>query len=211
MGIPSYTLTEDGIEAHFSSNYLGFFLLFQLLRQSLLASVSSSFHSRVVVVSSSAQRAGTIPASDNYNFERSEYAHDAAYNNAKLAAVYLANHIDRLYGGQGLHATSLHPGAINTNISRNLPSEALNAILNNPYILKIMKSVEQGAATTVWAAVGTEWAKKGGKYLEDCKEAERGEENGQVFGVGYVNRTYSPTEEARLWQDSLKITGLEKA
>ncbi|KAK2594639.1 hypothetical protein QQS21_007615 [Conoideocrella luteorostrata] len=211
MGIPEHTLTEDGIEGHFSSNYLGFFLLFQLLKQPLLSSVSPGFHSRVVVVSSSAQRAGALPASDNYNFEKGQYSHEDAYNYSKLAAVYLANHIERLYGAQGLHATSLHPGAVNTNISRNLPQEALNAILTNPYVLKIMKSPQQGAATTVWAAVAKEWENKGGKYLEDCKEAQRGEDDGQVFGVGFVKQTYDAKEEARLWEDSLKLVGLENA
>nr|UYO77176.1 short-chain dehydrogenase/reductase protein [Trichoderma calamagrostidis] len=208
MGLQNYTLTEDGIETHFSGNYLGFFLLFQLLKQTLLASVTPDFHSRVVVVSSSAHRAATLPASDNYSFEKSEYNHETAYNNSKLAAVYLANTIERLYGAQGLHATSLHPGAINTDISRNMPPEFLEAIMTNPYILKILKSAEQGAATTVWAAVGKSWANKGGKYLEDCKEAERGEDDGQIFGVGWVKQTYDSKEEGRLWNDSFKLVGL---
>ncbi|GFF87415.1 WW domain-containing oxidoreductase [Aspergillus udagawae] len=209
MGLQNYTLTEDGIEAHFSGNYMGFFLLFQLLKQALLASVTPDFHSRVVVVASSAHRAATLPSSDNYNFEKGGYNHEIAYNNSKLAAVYLANKIERDYGAQGLHATSLHPGAINTNISRNMPPEFLEGLMANPYILKILKSAEQGAATTVWAAVGKEWEKRGGKYLEDAREAERGEDNGQTFGVGWVKQTYNREEEDRLWRDSLRIVRLE--
>ena len=208
MGVPARKLTEDGIESHFSGNYLGFFLLFQLLKQSLLASATPKFSSRVVIVASSAHRAGKLPASDDYSFEKTESNHETAYNNSKLAAVYLANTIERLYGRQGLHATSLHPGAINTDISRNLPREALDAIMTNPYVLKILKSPEQGAATTVWAAVGKEWEGKGGKYLEDTKEADRGEDDGQVFGVGWVKQTYDPEEEDRVWKDSLKLVGL---
>ncbi|KAJ5385761.1 Short-chain dehydrogenase/reductase SDR [Penicillium cosmopolitanum] len=209
MGIQNRTLTEDSIEAQFSGNYVGFFLLFQLLKEALLVSVTPELNSRVVVVASSAHRASTLPSSDNYNFEKSGYNHETAYNNAKLAAVYLANTIERLYGSQGLHATSLHPGAINTDISRNMPPEFLEAIMTNPYILKILKSSQQGAATTVWAAVGKEWEAKGGKYLEDCKEADRGEDDGQTFGAGWVKQTYNPEEEDRLWKDSLKIVGLE--
>jgi NAD(P)-dependent dehydrogenase (short-subunit alcohol dehydrogenase family) len=209
MGLQNYTLTEDGVEAHFSGNYLGFFLLFQLLKQALLASATPNFHSRVVVVASSAHRAATLPSSDNYNFEKGAYNHEIAYNNSKLAAVYLANKIERDYGAQGLHATSLHPGAINTDISRNMPPEFLQGLMTNPYILKILKSTEQGAATTVWAAVGKEWENQGGKYLEDVREAERGEDDGQIFGVGWVKQTYNPQEEDRLWGDSLKIVGLE--
>ncbi|KGO52845.1 Short-chain dehydrogenase/reductase SDR [Penicillium expansum] len=209
MGLQNHTLTEDGIEAQFAGNYLGFFLLFQLLKQALLASVTPELNSRVVVVSSSAHRAAaTLPASDNYNFEKGGYQHEMAYNNAKLAAVYLANTIERLYGAKGLHATSLHPGAINTDISRNMPPEFLETIMINPYVVKILKSSEQGAATTVWAAVGKEWEEKGGKYLEDCKEADRGQDDGQVFGAGWVKQTYNSQEEDRLWKDSLKMVGL---
>ncbi|KAF4767313.1 Short-chain dehydrogenase/reductase SDR [Penicillium solitum] len=209
MGVQNHALTEDGIEAQFSGNYLGFFLLFQLLREALLASVTPKLNSRVVVVSSSAHRAGTLPNSDNYNFEKGEYDHKLAYNNSKLAAVYLVSTIERLYGVQGLHATSLHPGAINTDISRNMPPEFLEGLMTNPYVLKILKSSEQGAATTVWAAVGKEWEAKGGRYLEDCKEADRGQDDGQVFGAGWVKQTYNPEKEDRLWKDSLKIVGLE--
>jgi NAD(P)-dependent dehydrogenase (short-subunit alcohol dehydrogenase family) len=209
MGLQDHTLTEDGIEAHFAGNYLGFFLLFQLLKYALLASVAPELNSRVVIVTSSAHRAAILPASNNYSFEQGGYNHEVAYNNAKLAAVYLANIIERLYGAQGLHATSLHPGAIKTDISRNMPPEFLETIMTNPYILKILKSSKQGAATTVWAAVGKEWEKKGGKYLEDCKEADRGQDDGQTFGTGWVKQTYNTMEEGRLWKDSLKFVGLE--
>ncbi|PYH95711.1 putative short-chain dehydrogenase/reductase [Aspergillus ellipticus CBS 707.79] len=211
MGLQDYTLTEDGIEAHFSGNYLGGFLLFQLLKKALLTSATPEFHSRVVVVTSSAHRAATLPASDNYNFEKEAYDHKIAYNRAKLAAVYMANSIERMYAAQSLHATSVHPGAINTNISRNMPPGFVESIVSNPYVLKILKSAEQGAATTVWAAVGKEWEGKGGRYLEDCKEAERGDDDGRIFGAGWVKQTYNAEEEDRLWGDALRMVGLEEA
>lgn len=208
MGIQGHSITEDGIEQQFSANYLGFFLLFQLLKQALLNSITPDSHSRVVIVASSAHRAASISRNGNYYLEKSEYTHEAAYNKSKLAAVHLANKIDRLYGSEGLHATSVHPGAIHTDLSRHLPAESLEAILNNPYVRKIMKSAEQGAATTVWAAVSKSWETRGGKYLEDCKEADRGVDDGQVFGVGWVEQTYNANEEDRLWEDSLKLVGL---
>lgn len=209
MGIQEYSLTEDGIEAQFSANYLGFFLFFQLLKQALLASITPDLHSRVVIVASSAHRAASVPRNGNYALEKSEYTHETAYNNSKLAAVYLANKIERLYGSEGLHATSVHPGAIHTDISRHLSPESVEAILKNPYVGKIIKSAEQGAATTVWATVSNSWETRGGKYLEDCREAERGVDDGEVFGVGWVEQTYNDKEEDRLWERSLKLVGLE--
>jgi len=208
MGIPDLKLTEDGQEVHFATNYLSEFLLFQLLKLALLASATPDFHSRVVNVSSSAHRAGSLPESDNYNFEKGGYNHGLAYANSKVASTYLANEIDRRYGSIGLHATSLQPGCIGTNISRHLGPEFVQRILANEYIVKILKSPEQGAATTVLAAIGKEWENKGGKYLEDCEEAQRGKDDNDAFGVGYVSQTYDPKNEERLWKDSLKIVGI---
>jgi NAD(P)-dependent dehydrogenase (short-subunit alcohol dehydrogenase family) len=209
MGIPSRQLTEDGYEIQFATNHLSHFLLFQLLKPALLASSTPEFHSRVVIVASSAHRAQRLNESDNYDFQKSEYDPQAAYANSKLANVYMANELDRRYGRQGLHATSLHPGGINTNVSRHVGREFVEQIMSDENLLKILKSAEQGAATTVLAAIGKEWESKGGRYLEDCEEAKQGEDDGEVFGVGYVSHTYSPADEARLWQDSLKMVGID--
>ena len=208
MGIPKLQLTEDGQEVHFATNYLSEFLLFQLLKPALLASATPGFHSRVVNVSSSANRAGSLPESDNYNFEKREYSHEVAYANSKLASTYLANEIDRRYGSKGLRATSIHPGGIATNISRHVGPGFVEYLMANDTIVKILKSPEQGAATTVIAAIGKEWENKGGKYLENCEESQRGKDDGDTFGVGYVSQTYDPKSEARLWKDSLKIVGI---
>ncbi|KAJ9630182.1 uncharacterized protein PV06_07510 [Exophiala oligosperma] len=210
MGIETLTLTPEGHETLFATNHLGHFLLFQLLKDALLASSTPAFHSRVVVVASSAHRAaGDLHDSDNYSFQKGGYNHGLAYAQSKLANVYMANELERRYGGRGLHATSLHPGAIDTNLSRHLDREVVEQIRSLEKVAKVMKSPEQGAATTVVAAVGREWEDKGGKYLEDCEEAKRGEDDGDVFGIGFVRQTYDPNDELRLWKDSLDMIGMK--
>ncbi|KAK5054443.1 hypothetical protein LTR84_001333 [Exophiala bonariae] len=209
MGLEKLTFTVDGHEVHFATNHLSHFLLFKLLQSALLSSSTPAFQSRVVMVASSAHRACTLGASDEYNFPKGGYNHGIAYAKSKLANVYMANELERRYGDKGLHATSLHPGAINSNISRNLGPEAVEQILSNEAVVKILKSPEQGAATTVLAAIGSAWEGTGGKYLEDCAEASRGVDDHNVFGTGYVLQTYDPEAEHRLWEDSLKILGLE--
>ena len=82
-------------------------------------------------------------------------------------------------------------------------------ILIHEKIVEVLKSVEQGAATTVLAAVGREWEGRGGKYLEDCEEAERGADDGDFFNSGWVKQTYDEVEEGRLWKDSLDIVGMK--
>lgn len=209
MGIEDLTLTEDGHEMHFATNHLGHFLLFHLLKPAMLASSTPNFHSRVVIVASSAHRSCNLSASDNYNFQKGGYNFGLAYAHSKLANVYMANELERRYGQKGIHATSLHPGAINTDLSRHLSAEWVESILNDETLIKTFKNTEQGAATTVLAAVGKEWENKGGRYLEDCEEARRGEDDNESFGVGYVRQTYDPDNEARLWKDSLKIVGVD--
>lgn len=210
MGIQDRQITDDGHEAHFAINYLSHFLLFQLLKPALLASATPDFKSRVVNVSSSGHRAAQkLSESDNYDFSKGGYHFRPAYANSKLAMIYMTNEIDRRYGSKGIHANSLHPGGITTNISRYLGQEFVSRLTSNKQLSKIWKSPEQGAATTILAAVGKEWENKGGKYLEDCEEAKRGQDDGNVFGTGYVKQTYDPVEEARLYKDSLRIVGIE--
>jgi NAD(P)-dependent dehydrogenase (short-subunit alcohol dehydrogenase family) len=210
MGVEALKLTEDCHEMHFATNHLGHFLLFQILKPALLASSTPDFHSRVVNVASSVHRAWNLNESNNYNFQKGGYHFGLAYANSKLANIYMANELDRRYGRMGLHATSLHPGAVSTNLPRHLGPEFLEQIMSNENIVKILKTPEQGAATTVLAAVGKEWEDKGGKYLEDCEEAKRGEDDNESFGVGYVRQTYDPKNEERLWRDSLNIVGMSE-
>jgi NAD(P)-dependent dehydrogenase (short-subunit alcohol dehydrogenase family) len=208
MGIEELKLTEDGHEMHFATNHLSHFLLFQLLKPALLASSTLEYHSRVVFVASSAHRACSLNESDNYNFQKGGYNHGQAYANSKLANVYMANELERRYGHKGLHGLSIHPGVVHTNIPRHLGSEFVEQLMKDENILKILSTSEQGAATTVLAAVGKEWEGKGRKYLEYCEEAKRGIDDNEAFGVGYVRQTYDPSNEERLWKDSLKIVGM---
>jgi NAD(P)-dependent dehydrogenase (short-subunit alcohol dehydrogenase family) len=209
MGVPERTLTEDGHEVHFQTNHLSHFLLFHLLKAAMLDSSTPDFNSRAVLVSSSAHRATTLFDSDNYDFEKGNYDAQLAYAHSKLVNVYMANEIERRYGTKGLHGISVHPGAIGeTKMSRHIGPEFVAQIMADPYLVSILKSHEQGAATTVLAAVGKDWEGKGGRYLEDAEEATRGEDDNQAFGVGWVKQTYDPESEARIWKDSLRIVGL---
>ena len=70
--------------------------------------------------------------------------------------IYLANEIERRYGSQGLHATSVHPGGIFTELARHVDMETVKAMMT-PGAQLVLKSPEQGAATTVWAVTGKHW------------------------------------------------------
>lgn len=208
MAVPELKLTEDGHEMQFATNHLGHFLLFQLLKPALLASSTPNFHSRVVMVASSGHRICKLNDSDNYDFQKGGYDPHMAYGKSKLANVYTASELNRRYSHKGLFATSLHPGAIDTELSRHVSRDFVDQILNNPDVSPVVKTPAQGAATTVVAAVGKEWEDKGGKYLEDCAEAKKGADDNNGFGPGDCPHTYDSVSEGRLWKDSLKMVGV---
>ncbi|KAL0936743.1 putative short-chain dehydrogenase [Colletotrichum truncatum] len=211
MGIQTRQLTQDGNEMHFGVNHLSHFLLFQLLKPALLAAATPEFPSRVVNVSSSVHRIRGLNGSGNYNFSVENYDPTAAYAQSKTANIYMTNEIERRYGPSGIHATSLHPGVVDTSISKNLPKAQVDAILGMEKIQKMLKSPEQGAATTVWAAVGKEWATRGGIYLSDCAETSPEMEGSDLNDTRYHARhVFNPESEGKLWKDSLKLVGFEE-
>ncbi|KAH8893017.1 short-chain dehydrogenase/reductase-like protein [Thozetella sp. PMI_491] len=208
MAIPTLEYTKDGIEMQFGVNHLSHFLLFQLLKPALLTSASPEFSSRVVNLSSSAHNVASINESGNYNFEKGEYNPWVSYGQSKTANIYMANEIERHYGSRGLHATSVHPGMIFTGLTQHVDPASFKEMQKNEAAMKAMKSPEQGAATTVWAAIGQEWENKGGEYLADCgRTSPASGEGDPITKGGYAAHAYNPEVEARLWRDSLKMVG----
>ncbi|KAF4917606.1 putative oxidoreductase [Colletotrichum viniferum] len=121
-----------------------------------------------------------------------------AYGASKTACIWMANEIERRYGREGLHATSVHPGAIHTEAARHNPSG--DAVMLKTEMRKYRKSPEQGAATTIWAAVGKRWESSGGRYLAEVQEAEPLKDNDTSFPrLGYASHAYDQEAEQRLW------------
>ncbi|KAJ5755883.1 hypothetical protein N7533_005426 [Penicillium manginii] len=208
MAIPDLRLTDKGHEMQFATNHLSHFLFFNLLKSALLTGSSSAFQSRVVILSSAGHRIGGINSSDNYHYENGEYNPWAAYAQSKTANVYMANEIERRYASQGLHAYSLHPGISATGIIGQLTSEEVMGMLQNEAMLKAQKGLDQGAATTIYAAISKELEGRGGLYLNDCSEAAMGEQDGNPMSGKSAPHSFHPENEARLWKDSLEMVGL---
>jgi NAD(P)-dependent dehydrogenase (short-subunit alcohol dehydrogenase family) len=172
MAVPEVVKSEDGYESQFATNHLAHFLLFKTVQESLLASSTKEFNSRVVMVSSSGHRTPGGIRFGNYNFEEEKgeaYSPWAGYGQAKTANIYMANYIDRHFGPKGLHATSLMPGGIMTPLQKHISKDMMAQWAKDEKIVKSVVSEEQGAATTVWAAIGKEWEGHGGKFLEEVQ------------------------------------------
>ncbi|GFF30952.1 WW domain-containing oxidoreductase [Aspergillus udagawae] len=200
MAIPDLRLTADGHELQFGTNHLSHFLFYKLLEPALLAAASPDLPSRVVCLASSAHNVHGINDPDNYDFQKGGYDPSVAYGQSKTANIYMANEIERRHGSRHLHATS-------TGLTQHMPPDAFKGM---EYLYPTMKSVEQGAATSVWAAVGKAWKHEGGKYLVDCAVAEPYAEGDDKFTApGYAPYAYDVERAKRLWSDSLKLVGLQ--
>ncbi|KAK6379334.1 hypothetical protein LTS17_006252 [Exophiala oligosperma] len=207
MAVPERVLTKDGHEAQFQTNHLGHFLLFQLLKPTLLASSEPGFASRVVNVSSIGHRQSQIRFDDLTFNQQDSYTPFAAYGQSKTANIYMANEIERRYGAQGLHAWSLHPGGIQTGLGVHVDFSGLLAL---PEIQKSMKSPEQGAATTVLAAVEKELEGKGGKFLDDTAVSAPIDptRKHELAAPGYEGWIYNEDAAKQLWTVSSQIVGI---
>ncbi|KAM0603158.1 hypothetical protein ACHAP1_006973 [Verticillium nonalfalfae] len=196
MGIPELRRSPDGHELHFGTNYLSHFLFFKVLEPGLLANASSELPSRVVSLASTAHLFYGISDTSDYNFEKTTYDANAAYGQSKTADIYLANEIERRFGSRHLHGTSLHPGIIVTGLTRHMPPDAFKGM---DYIYPTMKNVEQGAATTLLAAVG--------KNLQHQREPHLEGED-RLTSKGYAPWAFDLEKALRLWRDSLRLVGL---
>lgn len=84
--------TKDGFETQFGTNHLAHFLLFQLLKPTLVASSSPAFQSRVVAVSSSGHQISGVQF-DDLNLQKQGYNKWTAYGQSKTANIYMANEV----------------------------------------------------------------------------------------------------------------------
>ena len=201
--------TKDGLEMQFGVNHIAHFLLFQLLKPALLASSTPGGHSRVVLVSSSGHAASGV-LFDDLDLSKRGYDKWISYSQAKTANIYMATEIERRYGSSGLHGLPLHPGAImDTNMSRDMNDADYDKLKHD--LKNEAKSVHQGAATQVWAAVSREWEGKGGRYLEALKVAvPKEQESGEQGCCGYAAHAYDEDSAERLWEVSLQIVGMKE-
>jgi len=205
---PPEGTTVDGYETQFGTNHLGHFLLFQLLRPMLLSSSTPTFASRIINVTSGSHRDSPI---NFFNLNlKGIYTPRLGYAQSKTANILMANQMERLYGSKGLHGLSVHPGCIITGAQRHDDPAVLKARLeSDKTLMMVLKSTEQGAATTVWAAVAKVWEGKGARYLEDCREGVKEEMPDLVKG-GYKSFCFDEEAERKLWDVSCEMVGVEK-
>ena len=177
MDVPELTRTPEGWEIQFATNHIGHFALATGLHDALAEAASrpgSSGGARIDSVSSSGHGASPVVFED-INFERRAYDPSLAYGQSKTANALFAVGVSRRWGGDGILANSLMPGGIWTNLQRHwdpVVLEDMKAMTADSDDRSINKTPEQGAATSVLLAASPLVEGVGGRYFEDCNEAE---------------------------------------
>jgi NAD(P)-dependent dehydrogenase (short-subunit alcohol dehydrogenase family) len=220
-GIMACPLTRDarGYESQFATNHLGHFQLTGRLWPALLKANGA----RVASVSSWGHRRSPI-VFDDPNFEHREYDRWDAYGQSKTGNILFALALDSRGKDKGIRAFSLHPGAIlATGLQKYVTQEELRAFGvigedGEPILdpAKNMKTVPQGAATSVWCAAGPQLDNMGGVYCENCDIAPLVDDATNVNNdktrrtpatfMGVMPYAIDPEAAERLWNLSEKLT-----
>ncbi|WP_159573506.1 SDR family NAD(P)-dependent oxidoreductase [Curtobacterium sp. 18060] len=163
--------TMTGRELQFATNHLGHHALATGLHRALAAGAAERGEARVVALSSTAHMRAGIDF-DDIDFQRRDYDPQVAYAQSKTANSLFAVEATRRWVDEGITANAINPGGIATGLQRNFTAEQ-KASLDAARAAGVFryKTVEQGAATTMVAAVSEEFAHTGGHYLDDCQEA----------------------------------------
>jgi NAD(P)-dependent dehydrogenase (short-subunit alcohol dehydrogenase family) len=212
-----------GYESQFSTNHLGHFQLTARLWPALVKANGA----RVVCLASLAHHSSDLP--DDWNFTSREYDANLSYAQSKTANILFSVALDKRASKFNVRAFSLHPGAIlETSLCRpNVGPEKIQAWIKRGFLdpdgkpikdpQRQFKTIEQGAATTVWAATSPLLEGKGGLYLENANVSVRQAElvdRDPVSGVdprgfyGVKDYAIDPVAADKLWALSEKLTGV---
>lgn len=171
----------DGIEMTFALNYLGYFLLTNLLLDTLKASAPA----RIVNTSSRSHARALIKFDDLES--RTNYKGLSAYAHSKLAIVLFTYELARRLEGTGVTANALHPGIVATNFGRG-SGGMLGFVMR--LFRPLFASPEKGAQTGIYLSTSPEVEGVTGKYFVKCN------------AVPSSPASYDTAVAGRLWEVS---------
>ena len=181
MALPSRQVTRDGHEYQLAVNYLGHFLLANLLLDRLATTASPGDPGRIISLSSSAHLIPSLlQTGDLGDLQSEKYSPWQAYGQAKLCNLLFSYELDRRcrVGGIPIASNAIHPGAVATELKRHLPQnqesaegplegayQAAKSVVQ-PLLDLIVQSPEEGARTTLLLATSDQ-GKMSGHYWQE--------------------------------------------
>jgi NAD(P)-dependent dehydrogenase (short-subunit alcohol dehydrogenase family) len=194
MAVPERRLSPEGHELQFATNHLGHFRL----ALGLLPALRAADGARVVSVSSRAHLNSPV-VFDDIDYVQRAYDPGLAYAQSKTANVLFAVAAARRWADLGIEVNALHPGAIaDSNLSRHYDPAVLQDLrASGRYTYK---TLEQGAATSVYVATSPLLRGVVGRYFENCQEADP--DDPTVAGTdaaGVAPHALDPDAAEHLW------------
>ncbi|UOQ68830.1 SDR family NAD(P)-dependent oxidoreductase [Hymenobacter volaticus] len=197
------------IESQLATNYLAPFQLTARLWKAL----KQANGARVVNVSSLGHQFGPFHFEDP-NFEKRDYETLAAYGQSKTALNLFSLELDKRAQAFGVRAYAVHPGNIwGTELAREAPMELLQRFgfydeqgNSVPEVIASLKTIPQGAATTIWCATSPLLSNIGGVYCEDADVASLSP--GSAMSAGVKAYSVDAADAKRLWPLTEQLTGI---
>jgi len=199
---PTKRETEDGFELQFGTNHLGHFALATGLHKSLAAADGA----RVAAVASIGHLFSPVVFDDlHYRFR--PYDQWTSYGQSKSAIVLFAVGAAQRWADDGIAVNALMPGNIaSTALARHMgPDDLANFGQQTDLTLPPVKTIEQGAATSVLVAASPDVEGVTGRYYEDCAVAPVVQERAGHTG-GVAPYVLDANNAERLWQISEELT-----
>jgi NAD(P)-dependent dehydrogenase (short-subunit alcohol dehydrogenase family) len=202
--------TEDGFETQFGTNHLGHFVFVNRIAKLIKDG------GRLVNLSSSGHRFSNVDLNDP-NFETTPYEPFVAYGRSKSANILFAVAFDQRHRERGVRAAAVHPGGIQTELARHMDPAHLEQMVKQineqaaaegkgPFEFK---TVAQGAATSVWAAVVASAEEVGGRYCENGHVSAVVADDARLGMLDEGVRGYAldPQNAVALWKKSEELAG----
>jgi NAD(P)-dependent dehydrogenase (short-subunit alcohol dehydrogenase family) len=209
MALPELRRSAEGAELQFAVNHLGHFALAVGLHDALAAADEA----RIVSVSSLVHMASPVVFED-LHFAGRDYHPVLAYAQSKTANVLFAVEAASRWAADGIAVNALHPGVIpDTRLMRHVTPPAEPADPDAAPPAYALKTVEQGAATSVLLAGSPLLAGVSGRYFQDSNEAEIIDRKPFDFDLpasGVAGYAVDPAAARQLWDTSIRLTGLGK-
>ena len=205
-----FTYTKDGFEMQFGTNHLGHFVFVNRIASLIRAG------GRLINLSSAGHRYSNVDLQDP-NFERTEYEPFVAYGRSKTANILFSLAFDNRHRERGVRAAAVHPGGIRTELGRYTDVgrlETMIAQINKQLAAEgkapfQLKTVPQGAATSVWAGVVAPADEVGGRYCENCHVGKIVPDDATITVATEGVRAYAldPANAEALWKKSEEMVG----
>jgi len=213
-GVMFVPLRRDsrGLESQLVTNYLAPFQLTAYLWPAL----KKTNGARVINVSSQGHQFSLFNF-DDPNFEEREYDSLGGYGQSKTAINLFSIELDNRAKAYGVRVYAVHPGNIwGTELGREAPLETLQQFgfvddKGEPIqeVIASLKTIPQGAATTIWCATSPLLDNIGGVYCEDADIAGLAPDSGEEISAGVKPYSLDENNAKNLWKWTEKISGIE--